>query len=511
VIASEAVYEAERVDEAPIAQLHEARARFVDEIERGVDPRAALESFIPAIVAVQPIARAAIGIIGRGRVVDFLAGFLAKLIAKYVPPEASKQLSQAIVDAGLRLISLEAPSEAEVQALAPDTLAATVEDTVRRIAELDETIFEHADLFEAEATAAFHEAAAENFPAQLLIPALHEASSPGTWVSMPLGRQRRKYYKKYTRVFDVELTPQVAESLRTFGGTTIAAFLKDQLGVTPPVQVRVHVYQAVAATSLGRVARLERGVRGLGTAAKGSWMQFHPLSPEAAGMLFQQPKLGRRVPPGFGLSRRRIAVGQRFYFLEVAGARAAQASPARRRSSEVNVTLDFPKDEFRVFVYLGEADAQEIAAKVRARDVAAAVIAARKIYEAGVVTALGGQIQRHVKIVTEALPQEEFVGRLVKRLTEQVKRMLAKKVAAWVGRGVADQIAARAGELVAATEDPAEGATLVVTIVNPPGAPVLRKLLRGDGIGREAIGDLESLFRGDPKVTAATVSGYRFD
>ena len=63
-----------------------------------------------------------------------------------------------------------------------------------------------------------------------------------------------------------------------------------------------------------------------------------------------------------GRRRHRIPVGKRFYYLEIAGARPVQpagtttaARAAAGRSSEVNVTLDFPKDEFRVFAYLSEA------------------------------------------------------------------------------------------------------------------------------------------------------------
>jgi hypothetical protein len=517
VIVTEVAYEADGGEGAPIAELHDARERFVEEIERGVPPQEALENFIPAVMAVQPIARTAIGIIGRPRVVKFLAGFLAQLIGRYLPPEAAKQLSQAIVDTGLRMISLEAPSGTEVQQLAPDAIVATVEDTVRRVAELDEATFENPVLLEAEATLALHQAAAENFPSEMLIPELREASVGGAWVSMPLGRRRRKYYKKYTRVFDVQVTPQIAESLKTFGGTTIAAFLKDQLGVSAPVQARVHLYQAKTGTSLGRIARLERGARGLGRASRAAVARLHPLTPDAAGILLQQPKLGRNVPANYVSSRRRVAVGQRFYYLEIAGARPAPpvapngARTAVQRSSEVNVTLDFPKDEFRVFVYLSEADAQSIAAKMRKRDVSAVVVSAKKIYEAGVATALGGDIRRHVKIRSEALPQEQFVGKLLQRLTENVKRQLAKRVTEWVGKAVAEYVSARGAELVTATEDPADGATIVVTIVNPPGGALVRKLLRGDGIGPEALRDVSALFKGDPKVSATTVAGFRVD
>ena len=214
-------------------------------------------------------------------------------------------------------------------------------------------MFEEPALLEAAVTDAFHAAAAENFPPQVLVPELHEASVPATWVAMPRGR-RRKHYKKYTRVFDVEITPQVAESMATFGGARLAAVLKDQLGVVPPVRARVHLYQAIAGTTLRRIAALERTVPGLGKGAGAA--QLHPLTVEAAGTLLQQPKLGRNVPGTYVSSRGAVAVGQRFYYLEIAGARpitvaTGAGAPAVRRTSDVNVTLDFPKDEFRVFVY----------------------------------------------------------------------------------------------------------------------------------------------------------------
>jgi hypothetical protein len=176
----------------------------------------------------------------------------------------------------------------------------------------------------------------------------------------------------------------------------------------------------------------------------------------------------------------------------------------------VNVTLDFPKDEFRVFLYLSEADAQEIASMLRKREVTAALVAARKIYETGIATALGSDIQSHAKIVSEALPQEQFNG-MAKHLTNAVKAKLTKKVADWVGKGVADYVASSAGELFAATEDPADGATVVVTIVSPPGAPLVRRLLKGDLNPAQVLGDIDSIFKGEPKLAVTTVAGFRFD
>jgi hypothetical protein len=517
VVVSEAAYGADREQGAAVAELQEARARFVDQLEAGVNPEQAMEQFIPAIMAVLPIARTVIGVIGRQRVVNTLAKFLAGLVGQYVPREAATQLSRAIVDTGLRMLKLEAADETQEQGprLACETIAQTVEDTVRRVAELDEATFERPVLLEAALTEAFHEAAAENFPPQLIVPELHEAPLRATWVAMPSGR-RRKHYKKYSHVFDVEITPQIAATLTTFGGTKLSAFLKDQLGVVPPVRARVHLYQAIPGTTLRRIARFERGVPGLGTAAKTGAIQLHPLTVQAAGTLLQHPRLGRDVPGAFRSSRHAIAVASRFYYLEIAGARpltvaAAGGATTVRRTSDVNVTLDFPKDEFRVFVYLSESEAQEIAGKIRKQDLTSVLVLAKRVYGAGLGVALGGDIQRHVKILTEAVPQDEFFGKQLKQLAEHVKKRLIKKVVDWVGKAFADYLKAGAGEFVAATENQADGVTVVVRITSPPGAPLVRKLLRGEGIGVGALGDLDSLFKGDPKVNAQTIAGFRFD
>src|SRR5262249_11822767 len=271
-VATEAQYAAEQEGEgATLEALHEARARFVDELDKGVAPQEALENFLPAVMAVMPVVRMVLNVLGRDKLVNALAKPLAGFVGRYVDPAAAGQLSHAIVDTGLRLLSLEAPTETEVQQLAPQAIASAVEDTVRRVGELDETTLENPALLEAAVTEAFHEAAAENFPPQVLIPQLHEATAGGTWVAMPLGK-KRKYYKKYTRVFDVEITPQIADALK------LAGFLKDHLRVTTPVRARVHLYQATFGTTYHRVARLEQGVAGLGKGMRHARRMFHPLT-----------------------------------------------------------------------------------------------------------------------------------------------------------------------------------------------------------------------------------------
>lgn len=515
VVVNDAITERED-PAAPIGQLLEARADFVDELARGADPAEAMERFIPAVMAVLPVARTVIGVVGRPKVVGFLARHLAKLVEPHVGPQAAPALSQAIVETGLRLLTLEAPTDDQTRRLAPAAIAGTVEDTVRRVAELDEETLEQSALLEAAVNEAFSEAVSENFPPRLLVPEVREAAEAGgTWVSMPL-TGRRKYYRKYTRIIDLDLTAQKAAAVTTFGGGTLAAFLKAQLGVTPPVRVRAHLYQAIPGTWLSRIARHEKGVAGLGSAAKSAWSQLHPLTPEAAGMLLGEPGLGRRIAPRFTASRDLIGVGQRFYYLEIAGARvpppADTARPAIRRTSEVNLTLDFPADEFRVSVYLSEADAQELATRLRRKEISAASMLAKKAYGAALRTAMEGDLPGHVRIRHETTTPEQFAaaaGRLITHVGKGALQALGAKLVDWVGRAIATYLQEKATEAIAATEDPADGVTIVVTVANVPGAGVVRRLLSGEGLGTPLPNPL-SLFEGAPRLSVRTLPGFHF-
>ena len=408
-LASEALYSGDGEDSAPMAALHEARAKLADDLQAGVAPEQALEQFIPIVMGVLPIARTVIGVIGRKRVVDFLAKFLATYITPYVARRRRRSSRRRSSTPGCACSRWRRRSRKTARASRPRrlrrrsrTLCGAWPSSTRRPSRSPRSL-------EAAVTEAFHEAAAENFPPATIVPELHEAPLRATWVPMPTGR-RRKYCKKYTQVFDVEITPQIAATVTTFGGTKLAAVLKDQLGVTPPVRARVHPLPGDqrddAAEDRAARAWCPRARREgrCGAAAPAVTVQ-------AAGTLLQHPKLGCDASGDFLPTCGAISVGQRFYYLEIAGARPIAVSAgdgagtAVRRTSEVNITLDFPKDEFRVFVYLSEADAQEIATKVRARDLTSVLVLAKRVYAAGVNVALGGDFQRHVKVVTHELPQ----------------------------------------------------------------------------------------------------------
>jgi hypothetical protein len=500
--------------------LQDARARFVGQIpglQKGEDAKPAMEEFIPAVLAALKIG---IKIIGRPRVVNFLSGVVAKLIARFVGKDMALSLSQAIVDTGLRLVSLETTEESETRT-AGNAIAATVEETVRQIAALPESAFEDLEVLEAYTLEAFEQAAAANFPPEMIKPDVRESSSNGTWVLMPVN-SKRKFYKKYTVVFEKVVSPQAAAKIMTFGGQPLMTVLRDQLNLdsTKDFSARVHIYEAVPGTWLSRISSMERNVPGLGSPAQVAWSQLHPLTPEAAAALLGEPGLGRKVPDRFTQDRNLVEVGQRFYYLEIEGARPViHPRQQVRRSSRVYVKIDCPGNRIGVALYLSERDAQSISSKLRQNSPWAAIMR-------GFTSMLQSlrrnfTLRRNVRIVHETVAMEEYAGVLsaaargaagilgrgmagqtasralasgvlgsitgatrgvMRRVPEALVSKLADKIIEWCLRKVSEYLRERKQEFIKATENPADGVTILIVFANPGLVPLLCKSLRGEMI-----------------------------
>jgi hypothetical protein len=264
---SQVLTEQQVPDIYPMAELDSARNRFVENLQHlkeGEDPTPHVDNFIPAIL---PALRVGIRLAGRKRVVDFLARFLGKLIQKFVGPQYAPALSQAIVDAGLRLIQLEATSQDESHA-ASSAVAATVEETVRRVASLPDYVLDNQELLEGFSLEAFEQAAAANLPQVLpeetyrKRPDLGEARNlRGAWIMMPLGQWKR--YKKFSRKIPTKLTPHKVSAIETFEGIPLEEFLEEKLGVAPGEEVEgiVHLYESIPGTHLTDISRLEENGR----------------------------------------------------------------------------------------------------------------------------------------------------------------------------------------------------------------------------------------------------------
>ncbi|HSJ97395.1 MAG TPA: hypothetical protein VLC53_09995, partial [Myxococcota bacterium] len=509
---AEALAEAPAGDAYPAAELDEARARFVERLERlqeGEDPSPHIQQYVRAILGALKIG---INVVGRTRVVNFLAGLLAKLIRRFVGPKFAPPLSKAIVDAGLRLIQLEATAEDESRAAA-SAVAATVEETVRKVAALPGYVLESQEMLEGFALEAFEQAAAANLPP--VLPEQTYRSRPdlaqarrlrGTWILMPRGRRKR--YKKFSRRLPVRIVPHALAKVESFEGVPLSEFLEEQLGVEPgeEVEALVHLYEALPGTRLPELARLEEHTPGLGEAE--GYRQLHPLTEEAAGVLLGEVELGRD-PVSAELDA--SGAGQRLYYLEVPGRKplAAPGAPGRaplRRPTQLRLVLDFPKNELRLYFFLSEIRAQSVAVKLRQQGHVGSVVAHLRGYIArGLRTALSGAFGR-MRILHEAVTPDQWTGAL-RRLPAFLHNAFLGRVQEWALKALAEHLKKDASLFIKCAEDTADGVTVALTFANPPGLEQLRKVLRGDPLSIASL----RLPAGSPTASVRFAPGFLRD
>lgn len=473
------------------ADLDQAREHFMDELQtlsEGEDPSPHVQNFLPAVL---PVLRLGVRLAGRPRVVGFLAGFLAKLIGKLVNPGTAQALSRAIVDAGLKLLTLEVAPRDEARAAA-SAVTATVEETLRRVSALPDYVLDDRELLEGFALEAFEQAAAANLPPVLSDavyqqrPDLLEARHSRTcWVMLPLRRPKR--YKKCARTFKVRITPYTADEIESFEGP-LADYLQEQLGVEEgaEVEAEVQLFEALPGATLPEIAQAEARAN-TGSSGSVGAADLHPLTPRAAGLLLGEPRLGRHAPWGTG--RRHIGVGQRLYRLTIPGRRLLGAPgkdgrPRPRRSGALRLRLDCAKNEIVACLFLSEVKAQGLVVRLRRKAHAGALAVTFQRYIARrLLPLLRGQRPARLRIIQAGLSPTDSLGAALSRLPADAAAALAAKLEQYLTVGFSDFIANAAQSLITASEDTADGVTLRFVIAQPAGLIELGKALLPGGQG----------------------------
>lgn len=523
------------------ARLDDAREQFIRELDglkEGESAEPYIQNFLPAVL---PALRIGLRVAGRERVVNFLAGLLAKLIGKLIGPAHAPALSKAIVNAGLKLLSLEMNEEDEAR-LGASAVAATVEETINRVAALPDYVLDHPQLLEGFALEAFEQAAAANLPAVFSEetyrrrPDLLEGGLNAGWVLMPLRGPKR--YKRCTRTFNVRISPHMAEEIETFEGAPIADFLQDQLGVPEgtEVEAEVHLYEALPGTSLADIARSEKEVLGSAHSDEARALQLHPLTPQAAGSLFGRSALGRPLPHGhrhhhhgpWGRHgghrhhgrhhrhhhRHHLGAGQRFYHLRIPG-RQLLGVPGDmnhahvRRQMHLRATLDSTQDQVRVCLFLSEVKAQKLAVRVRQQgNVGAVAVAFRRWVAQRLVRLFQGRSPQALRVVHGGMPPGQSPATALGNLPGGVGDAFAARMQEWLVTGLADFLSKQAAQLLTAAQDPAEGVTLRFTIEHPPGLKEFCQALVEKGPAGSSVASAIAAGTA-PTVRVEAVAGHR--
>ena len=503
------------VSSAVFTNLDEARERFIGDLQRlkeGESPAPYIENFLPAVL---PVLRIAIRLIGRPKVVNFLAGLLGKLIANLVGPAQAPALARAITDTGLKLINLELTDEEEAR-LAPSAIAATVEETVSRVASLPDHVLEDQELLEAFTLEAFEQAAAANLPAVFSEetyrrrPDLLEGGVNAAWVMLPMRRPR---YKRCSRTFNVKITPHMAEAVESFEDTPLSEYLQEQLaiGEGENVEAEVHLYEVLPGGTAADIARNESETIGLGASDEATLSQLQPLTHEAAGALLGAPALGRKLPPGANI--RTVMGGQRLYHLAIAGKRPLTARTQRdrnrvRRLTRVYVTIDNTKDVVRVCVFLSEVKAQRLAVRLRQQShTGSLTVAFHKLLGTRLPAILHGRRRKRLKIVNTAVPPGSASDTYLARLPAIVPQAFVTKLQEWLVQGFAEFIKTQSQKFLAAADDPRDGVRLEFTIESPPGLRELGQALAGKPTS--SAGVAEAAKGGKPTIRVEAQSGHK--
>lgn len=471
--------------------LQNAKEQFIQELsrlEKGQDPTPIIQNFIPAVImAAKPLLRGAIQLIGRQRVVSLIGTLIGKLGERILGKEEAKKLGDSIGDLTLGFFGFEVKSSDPYQ-MAAEIVAETLEQTVLQLAQLPENILENETMLEAYTREAFEKAASAYFPDSAIRSELREtAAAPGIWVSMPRQRKRR-YYRKYSRVFDVDITPQIATNIRIFGGASLLDFLQDVLLITPgkSVKAKMHLYELTLGSRLMDIAAREKDVPGLGSWRWDAWSQIHPLTPEAAAILLKEPGLGKAVDPSYLAGPYLTAIGQRFYYLQIPGLFRPPTATVSG-TNRVSLTVNLGKASITVRFQFSEKTAQEIAKALRRQDIAGAWRVAktldnmlREVIKSRSVgfKLIGFELEEYLGVSTEGL-LPAIGARALASVGVALLQKLLDKFVDFVWELTANYFKATANDFIRATENPSDGVTMYISCLNVPGLAQIRNLREG--------------------------------
>ncbi len=533
---------------APGITYQAARQRFIQGLKNlpeGASPAPVIEEFLPAaIIALQPIIKMGISIIGRQKVINFLADLLAKLVSKYVPAEVAKPLAASIIDIGMSVIGFEV-KDTDTNQLAYEAIANTIEDTVLHMGQVAESDLQDPEALTLHLLEAFETAAAQNFPPQYIKEALRKSTQRATWIGMPRTTPA-PLYKKFSHIYEVSIDPQAAATVSTFRGLPLANFLRDKYGLdtSKTIRAKVHLYEIRKDGSLSTIQKQEK-LPGLNARQPKGWVQLLPLTKQAASLLIKEPGLGVDLDLNKLSNRFRVEPGQRFYFLEINDAPLRlpivenlthkhvttsrhQPSPVvANRSADIQGVINFTRSEIRLNYFFSEEDARQVVEKMGRNDVLGAAMTIRQSVKSVLNGMLIKNIHHKVKIIHEALPamyleqyddpQEHFlplaaIGRMAgKQVISKLVELLIERVSTAAYNAVVGYFKARAVEFKDAQAHPQDGVTIQLTWNQVPGMSSIRAVINAVK-GKVSIGDITTIgIPSLPTPIVKSVAGKQFD
>ena len=217
-------------------------------------------------------------------------------------------------------------SEQEKSGLAASAVAATVEETVNRVASLPDHILDNQELLEGFALEAFRAGGSRQLARRAFRGDLQTAAR-----TFGGRRQRGMAAHAVARAEAIQAVHPGFQSehhaahgggsrkLRGSSSFRLSAGPTRSTGGRRGRGGECISTRRCPAQPLADIARSESETPGLGASDEATVSQLHPLTPRAASALLGKPGLGRDPLPGSG--RRNVAAGQRLFHLAIPGRR----------------------------------------------------------------------------------------------------------------------------------------------------------------------------------------------
>jgi hypothetical protein len=273
----------------------------------------------------------------------------------------------------------------------------------------------------------------------------------------------------------------MARRLPSFDGEFLDEFLAENYEADGDIDAVAHLYEAIPGTTLPRLARTDSET--LGQSA-GPWA-FHPLTREAASVLFAEPGLAPETQHEAG-DRLNLDVGERFYFLEVRGTPTqprgiAGGRPVMRRPSHVRLAIQPLRSRAVMRLYLSETRVQELARRINRGETTSAAGDLFQLATRQLDRLFAGQGARRLRFGGQGatLAARRAVGRRLAQQAAVVRPLqLGAAFSGWLAKAIGAS-AVFAQDLAKAAADQRMGATVIAEFDGIGGLQQLAGLIRG--------------------------------
>lgn len=472
-------------------ELENSRIQFVNELknlneEESTKPP--IDEFVSAII----LASKLLG--GRKKAISFMGKHLGSFFSKWIGANKKDTVKFAkhLIDKGLNKFGFEVAPESELEP-AFEAMVTVIERTTQQIAELPEISFENETLLANHIVHSFELAASAYLPDILQEeqyekrPDLREALTKKlAWKIKKRGKRKRYCkFKKLNREIDIELTPYIANEVKTFEGNSLKKVLQDQFGydINNSTPATIHLYETMPGGNLQEIINND-AVFNKHASLHPSILskQLFPLTSVASGLLLGEPSLGCKCKSKC-LNRNTNRHGRhRYYYLEIPGAfpqvyTSKEGIQSLRNTTSLKVKLNFIKNVINLSLFLSETDAQKIASEIRQSRKENASILINAFLSSGLNTAFSKHTSQNISIVHPKVIPGKTSGESFKFIPRIIQENLRDKLASWTNASLSAYTLNNSEQFVRAVDDSLDGVSIEISMQAPDGFKMLKDLI----------------------------------